>query len=350
MSTSLAPVEPHLDAIKRAAAGLLSAPLNSLKEVGGGRNSRVYRLDVEDQEPYALKVYFRDVSETRARMKTEFGSLQFLWEQGVRSIPKPVVASQEHGFAVYSWIEGERITVPEIRPHCIHAASDFLCQLAELRHRPETEHLPPASEACFSGSAILDNLERRLRPLRACSGSPELQSFLVSRLEPSLKRMSDWSRRQIPEVFEQELDLTKRTLSPSDFGFHNALQNRSGQIFFVDFEYFGWDDPAKTICDFLLHPAMPMAPSLRRQFAQSLVSGLHWSIGLRERVQAYYPLFGIKWCVILLNEFLPDQLLRRRFATGHYRDEPTRQMEQLAKAESMLDRTLSEYEHLPYLD
>ena len=37
-----------------------------------------------------------------------------------------------------------------------------------------------------------------------------------------------------------------RCLSPSDFGFHNALLEATGKLRFVDFEYAGWDDPAKT--------------------------------------------------------------------------------------------------------
>ena len=38
-------------------------------------------------------------------------------------------------------------------------------------------------------------------------------------------------------------------ISPSDFGFHNALRTNTGPVFF-DFEFSGWDDPAKTIIDF----------------------------------------------------------------------------------------------------
>jgi hypothetical protein len=51
-----------------------------------------------------------------------------------------------------------------------------------------------------------------------------------------------------------------------------------------------------------------------------------------------------------LNEFLPDQLLRRRFAGLHERDRARRQQEQLAKARGMLETILSEYERFPYLD
>ncbi|MGB6943691.1 MAG: phosphotransferase [Bryobacteraceae bacterium] len=350
MSTSLAQVDGTILTLQSAAADLLSASVTAMEEVGGGRNSRVYRLRVEPAGSYALKAYFRHASENRARMETEFLSLEFLWKQDIRNIPQPVISSPEHGFAIYSWIEGRRIPAPEVTASSIQAAADFLCQVAELRARPGSESLRPASEACFSGRAIVENLERRLEPLRARSQSAELQSFLSFRLLPALERVSDWSRRLVGDAFERELDLENRTLSPSDFGFHNALETESGKLFFLDLEYFGWDDPAKTICDFLLHPAMAISPPLRRQFAASLLRGLPWSKGLRERVQAYYPLFGLKWCLILLNEFLPEQLLRRSFASGNQHDAPRRQMEQLAKAETMLQTTLSEYEHFPYFD
>ena len=324
--------------------------MRALEVVAGGRNSRVYRLCAEPSEAYALKVYFRHATESRSRMETEFESLAFLWEGGVRNVPQPVAASREHGFAIYRWIEGRKIAASDLTSDAIGEAAAFLCRLGNLRHRPGSQTIRPASEACFSGRAIVENLERRLAPLRACSASHELQVFLSSRLIPAFERLSEWSRRRAAETYQHELNIEHRTLSPSDFGFHNALASESGQIFFLDFEYFGWDDAAKTVSDFLLHPGMSLTPEFKRQFATALLEGLPWSGNLRERVQAYYPLFGLKWCMILLNEFLPDQLLRRRFAGLNEQDHRPKQMEQLAKAEGMLATTLSEYEHFPYFD
>src|SRR6266480_4587472 len=66
------------------------------------------------------------------------------------------------------------------------------------------------------------------------------------------------------------LPQASRILSPSDFGFHNAIRRPDGTLAFVDFEYFGWDDPAKTIVDFLLHPGMSVADTLKRRFAAAV--------------------------------------------------------------------------------
>ena len=39
------------------------------------------------------------------------------------------------------------------------------------------------------------------------------------------------------------------------------LAGRDGRLWFIDFEYAGWDDPAKTVCDFFCQPGLPGAAS-----------------------------------------------------------------------------------------
>ena len=349
MTTSFTHTDEHIESLKAAAARLLSSKVQSLDEVIGGRNSQVYRLVVEPLRSYALKAYFRHVSDSRTRMETEFGALSFLWDNGVRNIPKPLIASQEFSIAIYEWIEGRRIEPHDVTRASIQAAASFLICLAELRNRPSSQSLGPASEAYFSGRAILENLQRRLDPLMTRTDADKLQGFLAGEYLPAYKRITDLSQRRAGNKFDIELSLKERTLSPSDFGFHNALQREDGEIYFLDLEYFGWDDPAKTISDFLLHPAMDLSPFFKRQFVASVIQDFSCA-SLPNRLKAFYPLFGLKWCLILLNEFLPEQLLRRRFAGVSDRDQQQKQAEQLAKAENMLQRTLKEYEHFPYLD
>src|SRR5207248_1561644 len=119
-------------------------------------------------------------------------------------------------------------------------------------------HFPPASEACFSIEAIFKNLDARFAAFKhAATDEPSLDRFLQEVLVPDRKAADQWCREFCLEQGidpAAEISLEARTLSPSDFGFHNALRRPNGQLAFLDLEYFGWDDPAKTICDFLLHP------------------------------------------------------------------------------------------------
>ncbi len=345
----MAQIEERLEPLRKLAAASLSATVEAVEEIGGGGNSRVYRVIVSPSRSFALKAYFQHASDKRDRMRTEFDSLCFLWENGVRNIPTPVLANSEHNFAIYEWIDGSRISSEDVSARDIRAATRFLGCLTELRDRPDSRFLGIASEACFSGPALLENLECRLKLLLSLDENTELQFFLEQKFIPSLHAISDWSRRHAGSDFNLELNQDLRILSPSDFGFHNALRSEDGEVFFLDFEYFGWDDPAKTISDFLLHPAMTLSPEFKRQFVTSATESFHCQDDFVTRLKAFYPLFGLKWCLILLNEFLPEQLLRRRFAGNRHHSERT-QAEQLRKAEEKLRQTLIEYEHLPYVD
>lgn len=349
MITSLAQTDAQVEKLKDAAAELLSIRVESIEAAGGGRNSRVYRLKA-GAEAYALKIYFRHASDNRARMETEFDSLSFLWKNGVRSIPQPVAASPTDGFAIYEWIDGRPIAPESVTDTTIDTASGFLVSLAELRDRPGSPSLGPASEACFSGQALLENLQGRLHPLLSVPDGRALRAFLDEELVPGLELLSRWSRERLADGLAHELEHAARTLSPSDFGFHNALRTPAGAVVFLDMEYFGWDDPAKMTCDFLLHPGMSLSAAAKRRFATAVVRGLAGCSGLRERVIAFYPLFGLKWALILLNEFLPEQLLRRRFAGMTEEECHERQREQLDKARNMIRKVLAEYEHFPYFD
>jgi hypothetical protein len=178
-----------------------------------------------------------------------------------------------------------------------------------------------------------------------------VNSFLARDLAPATEQMLSWSQERFQAAgldWDREMDATERTLSPSDFGFHNALRRRDSDIVFLDFEYFGWDDPAKMISDFLLHPAMDLSSEHKRMFGTAILGCFPDDSNLSRRVEAVYPLFGLKWCLILLNEFLPGDLRRRQFASGAELDREALQMKQLSKAKQMLTRICNEYERFPY--
>jgi len=322
-----------------ALARLLGGPPATLSLLGGGRNSRVYRVARAAGGPsLALKVYYRHPDDPRDRLGTEMGALGFLHRQGVACVPRPLAADPEAGLGLYEFIEGDR-PEPPTGPEVDQAVA-FLTRLHELGRSPEALRLPPASEARFSLAAVADNIEDRLRTLEAWA--PALAGFLARELSPAWAGLLGRCQRACALAgfpFARELGADERTLSPSDFGFHNALR-RDGQLVFLDFEYFGWDDPAKLVADLLLHPGMDLAADLRVRLAEGILAGFPDQPRLRERVRLAYPLFGIKWCLILLNEFLPGPLGRRQFAApaGSVAERQTLQLEKTrAKLHSLRD-------------
>jgi hypothetical protein len=346
VTISFAPTEESIAGLRIVAEGLLGGSPCRLAGVDGGRNSRVYRLTAPSGV-YAFKTYFRHASDSRARMETEFEGLTFLWKNGERDIPRPIASAREQGCAIYEWIEGPRIPSSEVTEADIRSTTAFLVRLAALKSLPGAEALQPASEACFSARALADCLRGRLEPLLARSDHRELSGFLKKDLKPAIESICASSRERLGTIFDADLPLAHRTLSPSDFGFHNALRRPDGTIVFLDFEYFGWDDPVKMICDFLLHPGMAVSSAHKRLFARSMLREFSEAAA---RIHALYPLFGLKWCLILLNEFLPQHLLRRRFAGLSEGELEIRQSQQLAKARAMLSLVLTNDYRFPYGD
>lgn len=343
--------------MRAALARLLNRKVSSIERIGGGRNSQVYKVTTDGAEHFALKAYFRHAADNRDRLATEFGGFSYLWENGFREIPKPITADHGMGWAIYQFIEGEKIPCGQAHEAEVNAAVELLGRLRELGRKPESRKLGAASEAFFAVDQVAANVRQRWQQVRAVKGATQpyaaLREFLDQELTPLLDRVIAWSKARLQSTgmsFTQKLDWEQRTLSPSDCGFHNALHQHDGRIIFLDFEYFGWDDPAKMISDFLLHPAMELSADLKKTFTSRILRRFPDFPGLLSRVECVYPLFGLKWCLILLNEFLSDALQRRQFAAVAVPDRAALQMQQLDKARAMLKRIRGEYEQFPYRD
>ncbi len=327
----------------------------SLHKIGGGRNSRVYKVPCADGTNYVAKHYFRDNFDHRNRLGVEFNTLQFLWQHNLTCVPKPIAMNLEQGWGIYEFIPGKKISSEEVTSDDITVAGQFLANINQLKARPGSTLFSPASEACFSLQAMVASIEQRLQRLKAVPQQTviehKLHDFLQQQFRPAFEKIVKWCKYTLNRhgfSFYADLSPEERILSPSDFGFHNALRLDDGQIVFIDFEYFGWDDPAKTVADFLLHPGMSLSHDLQREFVLTMPEVFTGHPNLLGRVELVYPLFGLKWCTILLNEFVPEYLQRREFADQERIEREQRQQQQLIKAEALLAKILREYESFPY--
>jgi hypothetical protein len=323
-------------------ARVLGEPVARIEKVGAGGNSRVYRVDTASGS-VAAKLYFQRTADGRDRLEAEFGGLRFLWDNGVRCIPQPLKADRESQVAIYQFLPGRELAADSVAKGHIDQVCDFLARLKELAAVPGAASLPLAAEASLAAAGIAQNIRARLALLQGAEGAEpaygELRRFLGEQFEPALERWEGEARRSLGEgSYVAPIAAAARTLSPSDYGFHNALLGDDGALRFVDFEYFGWDDPAKMISDFLWHPRSTMVERHKERFADRIMATFCDIDGLGLRMQAAFPLFGLKWCIILLNEFRPENLARRRFASGSTDETEAILARQLAKAKTTLSR------------
>ncbi len=299
--------------------------------VDGGGNNKVFAVHTKNGK-YLVKIYYSDPSDTRNRLNAEYSFLEYARKIGLECVPKPIFSSPEKNMGLYEFVQGRKLTSPELALQHITQAANFVRALNERPERDNT--LPTASEGCFSIEQHFLLTDARVTKLLGLPVAAEIDRqarTFAGEIDSAWKKLKHAIVARNGSISIQ-LDAADRCISPSDFGFHNALLRDTGEICFIDFEYAGWDDPAKMIGDFFSQPAIPVSLEHFDIFVSAALGYSKNKAELAQRARLLLPLFQIKWCCIMLNEFLPDTARRRQFANST--SEPGQQKRlQLEKAQ-----------------
>jgi hypothetical protein len=294
------------DQVQFLCAAILHEDIAEASQLKGQGNSRVYRVTTISGENYALKAYPDLGVDPRPRLRNEVNACECL--NSLDLSPKVINYDEDLNLAFFEWIEGGAIA--PVESEAITQALDFIKKLKRLFEDSDVE-FAEASEACLSGEDLLSQIRHRLSVLEGVNNE-ELQDSLQKVFMPLWQRAQNWQLENSSiGLMTGQLPKNKQTLSPSDFGFHNALRREDGRLLFLDFEYFGRDDPVKLIADFLWHPAMQLGWKEKRQWISGTLEIFSGDAELIPRLRAMWPLYGIRWALIMLNEFRRDGWRKR---------------------------------------
>jgi hypothetical protein len=334
---------PHGDAQELAdhASGLLGWRVRSIVPVRRGGNNRVFQL-VGEEHRALLKFYAAPEAGRQDRLAQEYAALEFLAGLGFDEVARPIAADPKRHCAVYEWIDGTGVSPGHVGEAEVDELADFFVRLQEVRRRPGADALYEASASCFSPAMIAEQVGARLdRLVGAISSGTDIAGFVADSLKPAAAQAVERLRAGCEAAklsFAERLGPDRCALSPSDFGVHNALRRPNGRLAFVDFEYFGWDDPAKAVADVMLHPGMSLTEQLGHRYRARVERALRRSDpSFPQRLDLFFPSMVVLWCLILLNEFLPERWTRRVLA-GIADDQEVVQARQLLKARQLLSQ------------
>ncbi len=300
----------------------------SISETQSGRNSRVLKVIGESREAI-LKAYHQSSGCLHDRLHAEYSFLTVLSSDPTIPVATPLGFDGKLALGLYEMLPGSAVT--EVSEGDVNQASQFIEQINQLRETDAGKSLGEAAEACWTLDehvrVVTGRVERLLKSLSRQT-EPDAWDFVAKSLQPALQKV-------LATLAADDHDHPRLTgalshckiLSPSDFGFHNALRDKD-KLWFIDFEYAGWDDPVKLLCDFACQPEVPVCEEYARQFWQTLADRLRDEY-LVDYAVKLLPLYRIKWCCILLNEFLTTGGDRRKHANP---SDPGKKMLQLAKA------------------
>lgn len=289
-------------------ASQLGATSLSLERLRGGINNRVFRC-ADGCQRWVIKGYAPAQPVQRDRMQAEVEFLRFAALAAPGFTPALIHVDPERRCVVLEHLEGEAF--PEGVAPCEGAlaeAVEFFRQLnAEPRLARESIQLD-AAEGFLSLREHLDNVRERLERMTCTHLDPELRpqaESLLLELHCELTHTEERTSSLIDQgLVGDAINPDDRCVSPSDFGFHNAILTAQG-IRFIDFEFAGWDDAAKAVVDFNLQPRVPVPKNHCHLVAAFPIEQRQ---SLRTRCEALGPILRLKWLCILLAVLQPVRL------------------------------------------
>lgn len=291
----------------------LEASVDSLIPLHGGINNQVFSCSVgaQNSKRFVIKGYAPGLTD---RMMAEVQFLHYAEQVAPSYVPKLLGQDSERLCVVLEYLEGQLYPVglSPSEQDVKHASRFF--RLLNADQLLAKEYIKQqAAEGFLSLTGHLENISVRLNQLRTEHLSIELRSqanLLVQKIFREFDVLADETKALIDKgQIQDSISVEDCRVSPSDFGFHNAFRSSDGVKFF-DFEFAGWDDPAKAVVDFYLQPRMPVSSTLAKLFFQSVSP--YSGDQLRARSAILGPILRLKWLCIMLSVLRPDRLLQMK--------------------------------------
>lgn len=314
--------------------------IQSITSLSTSGNNRTYRISTASGT-FLAKEYFHHNFDSRDRLSTEYSFLTYANNIAPGWVPKAYAFDLENNLGLFEFIYGEAVKPREVSDKFVLKAAKFFAELNSVSGRNGAD-LPNASEACFSINDHLSLISERLATLLEIksNSSQNIEAIeLVKKITmkwQGIKKIICRNALDFGLDTSEALPMEYRCISPSDFGFHNALLQ--GEVLrFIDFEYAGWDDPAKMVGDFFSQIAIPVSEKYFDEFISKSFSCFKDPDWLVYRSRLLRPAYQIKWCCIALNIFIPVNLERRKFANPDI-DEVLIKQVQITKAAKLLQK------------
>ncbi|MGB1345162.1 MAG: hypothetical protein ACPH5I_03210 [Amylibacter sp.] len=305
--------------------------ITDMSLIKGGKNSQVWKFTYNDHKKHVLKLLPGGAFISDSRINKEIQAQEFFRENNISNIGSAVVSDIGYNAMVFKYISGTQNK--KVDNNDILGAMLFLLDLQ--KNQNAKVKLNYASDASKSIECLkLQIISRRARILKE---TDELDDFF----NKEFNVLFNLAVSNLDKIYNKQHQMTafntdQLIVSPSDFGFHNAIFNK-GLISWLDFEHFGLDDPVKTIADFIWHPGMNLSPKMKKLWFNLMEKKFLDEESLK-RYNVLYPFVGLKWICIVLNEFISENWERRKYSQPNAKSIGVAKDEQLLKAKNMLKK------------
>lgn len=274
---------------------VLASHISSYAKIDRGGNNRIFKLLTDTNEAFVYKEYFID---DRNRMNREYNALEFLGGQNLSCIPHPIAKNIDQNCALYTFVEGD----------------------SENADDPKTkDKFDQSVMTTDSFTSFVDIISFRLNKFLKHIKSTEAPNILTefyNRVSPHKiinSRIANL-KRQNTRLFHQQIQSVDKRLSSVDFGPHNMIFGKD-QVNFIDFEYFGWDDPVKIVPNLIFHEgSASISKSTKDEILHKYISSTKLQAQVVDRLSVSLSLASLDWLSILLWGLTPEKISARQFS------------------------------------
>ena len=283
-----------------------------IKQLYNGRNSKISAVRYGDKRLIA-KQYIND---DRDRMKREFQAYTYFAENSFKNVPLLLGSNFERRIMLFEYIEGDWAGVQIPNNKDLDTIVSLILKIKETQGFTGINFMP-AADAFLSPEKSLWVLDRSIDAFHGSENTDckkEFDHFFKNELVPNYEMEKT---RLLEFISSSQFFLTKKldkqlqVLNPSDLGFHNMIRDKNQNLYFLDFEYFGWDDPVKMILDFIIHPGMKLKTEQKAYFFNEMLKVFQADESLKTRIKMYLPIIILKWVLIILNVFKREYIQQR---------------------------------------
>lgn len=300
----------------------LGESIQKVKEINAGLNNRLFKV-VTSKRNYLIKLYRKDAE---VMLKREFDAFKYLRKKNILNVPMAYFKNSKQNFAIYSFEEGKTKIPSQATKGDLDKMAYFIAGVHKLQPRNIRKKFLPANFACFSINDYLKNIYFRLEKFSAYANSKDIPEIIdklkKERVDTTIKKLIQKVVNGIPNrILNKKLGVNEEKLSPVDFGLHNILFGKDGSLCFIDFEYFGRDDPARAVADFLTHDRSVEIPSeLKDYFQNRYLKYIGADKKPRERLELVKKIINIEWLAIYLYSITPEKIKIRKFSDKNFKE------------------------------
>ena len=283
--------------------------LNSIKDIkvirklNDSLNGVTYLVKYKEKESI-LKSY---KSNEIIRFKRETFALNLLNEVKFKYVPEVYFINNSNPFFIMSKIVGEKAS--HGNKFILNMASyidDMQKYLMDCNHKK----ILVAAEGVFSIRNHFKILKKRLFEFRKIINDLNYKFKNSSIINLINDKIENEMNIYLDSLIQNKIDIdikledNKKIFSQSDIGIHNVLI-KNKKLFTFDYEYAGLDDPAKTICDLLIHPDNLVKDNLLMKNLK-IINSLNSFKDCMTRVLIILPIYRYKWFLIILNSLFKN--------------------------------------------